>query len=280
MARKRTIQQEVKTAAVGEEVVSPVKETKAAEHLIPPGFKLIPEDYVALPRDVYQDLLNRPTNVVMDNTNKRDDSGGVKQYLRVLRKCYIGDCRLTLQPQEIIEYYPRRKFIVRGKTYEHLGSIRILIEGQKKGGREMFERIEDPATLTTDAWGDVVDAEVEDESNVEYNARVKQEERPEPTRQMTRKEMIASIGKNPPSNYQTVTAAAPVQEELPPRGSQARKNLIKSRGLGNIDRLRGETPEKISDIKVLNTSRDSRVVGKIRGQAALDTRVQTNPLLG
>ncbi len=273
-SRKKPVQQE---AVISEVKEAPQGSPSPTQVGVPPGFKLIPEDYVALPRDVYQDLLNRPTNVVMDN-QKRDD-GGVKQFLRVLRKCYIGDCRLTLQPNEIIEYYPRRKFIVRGKTHEHLGSIRILIEGQKKGGREMFARIDDPATLTTDAWGDVVDAEVEDETNVEYNARIKQEERPEPTRQMTRKEMIASIGKNPQSNYQTVTAA-PQQEELPPRGSQARKDLIKSRGLGNIDRLRGEAPEKISDIKVLNTSRDSRVVGRIRGQAALDTRVQTNPLLG
>ena len=245
---------------------------------IPEGFKLVPEDFVVLPREVYEDLLHREPPAKSAIRDKKEELPEC-QYLRVLRRVYIGDCRVTLQKDDVIEYYPRRKFVVRGKSYEQLTSLLHLINSQKRTGREYFEKITQSSDLATDSWGEVVMADDPlSESNEDYKERVQKEERAQP--QLSRKEMIANIGKQTPTNrHQEVKATIEeVSDGLPPRGSEARKQLIARSGMRNVDTLAGTKPEKISDIKVLNTSRDSRVVARIRGQAALDTTVKENPL--
>ena len=265
-------------SSVSESHLKPeIKTTITSNNPIPPGFRLVPEDYVSLPPNVYQDLLNRTQQTVIHKgSDEHSHHAGPKTYLRVVQRVYLGDCRLTLQEGQQIEYYPRRSFIANGKEYRNLHSIKILIDNQKNGGDVFFEQIDDPSSLEIDEWGDFREKAVPQIPT--YEERVTSEERHQATKQMSRKERIAAMGKNSPP---TLTAPQPTAavDALPPRGSKERKELIRRRGMKNIDQL-GTNHERISDIKVQATSQDTRVVGVVKGQSAMDTSVKPNTLLG
>jgi hypothetical protein len=110
--------------------------TRKAKKTTPKSKKTfeVPDGYVLIEEKAYrlmQDQLNSLVNTSGSTTQKQskvtavsDEANAIS--LRVLRTVGLGNIRVNLNSNEVIDWVPNRKLIVRGKVHQNLDSFLIL----------------------------------------------------------------------------------------------------------------------------------------------------------
>jgi hypothetical protein len=166
----------------------------------------IPAGYVLLPQAVYDSLVKSSEATPAESRKP--------VHLKVLRAVSLGDIRTQLNPDERIEWIPKVSVTIRGKPHNTLGSFLTIWNKQDPNARAYdqhsapFFQVLNPEILESYQKAQGIEGR--------------------PTRasgNATEVSRIANEEKN------GTVKAAPVPEDLPPRGSEARKALILQRSL-------------------------------------------------
>lgn len=227
-----------------------------------------PPGYVLLPQAVYDMLVRQAEGTGQGGPRAATDK---IIHLRVLRPVQLGDIKTQLNPEEEIEWVPRKSVTVRGKENHILGSFLCYWNRQ------------DPRSFKYDPHFspvfDIINPETLDEvlgpAPQKRNVRRPIDEETARIRREEGKGDATARHTSEPVQGLKMTHGPVASSDLPPPGSPERKALIhgqsierqnvaqrRTAGLGN------EEPESVEDFKVTTGRQDQRVIGMIDGPSA------------
>ena len=165
----------------------------------------VPDGYVLVPKDIYDLLMN-------SNRSPQKSDVVVKKaiHLRVIRPLHLGDIRTQLSPGEVVSWIPYESITIRGRKHDTLGSF-LSVWNKQDSTSPTYEE-------THPRFFEVENPEVYDEifQNRKTRARTKTE--------------IQRLRQEEKTDDPTVSNArvegVEFGEEMPPRGSQERKEAI------------------------------------------------------
>jgi len=220
----------------------------------------VPEGYTLIPTDMYNRLMDKEQPTVSEAKGTE-----VPIYLRVLKPLHFGDIKAQVSPDEQIVVVFSSYIKIRGRKFNELGSFMSIwnktYEGSPKYEPKMekFFEVENPEDL---------------EKALEQHTHRR---RKKPTPVLSEEQRIQSeeASRSRTPTQENAAADGIEMDGLPPRGSQARKDLIASRPVERVSAGKTaaaaiETDENmgVEDFRTSVTTDDQRVVATIDGPTA------------
>jgi len=242
-----------------------------------------PEGYVLVPKDVYDLLLKQAT--------PKEDSAKARKpiettiYLQVLQAIHLGDIKTQVNPDEIVEWIPRRSITIRGKINSELGSFLSVFNKQSPGHSRYDPAFPPVFVVSPESQEDF--AKVLGYGNITGRAaagglsekdRIQGEETLSPRSKKVKVAAGLEFDTTPQPTAEDLQEfdddyQARLHGELPPRGSAERKEMIHK---GNIERMNAPGQKvaglnsgdgadlSVEDFPVQqNTQSDQRVVAQV-----------------
>jgi hypothetical protein len=247
-----------------------------------------PPGYILLPEQVYQLLVKSAEQHRPPLTEDRPTRAAKKSdrtvYLRVRRPIHLGDIKTQINPGEVVEFIPHKSVTIRGKVSNELGSFLGCFNKQWPGSPSYDPRY-DPVF------------DIDDESMIYLETilggsqfrgprprterqRIEEEERYSATRYRTDAGIEGarfSTTPQPTARQYNEVEFGDDYDELPPRGSQARKELIHNMSIEQLNApgRRGTGMENydvgnVASIPTTGYASDQRTVARVPGRPADD----------
>ena len=249
-----------------------------------------PAGYVLVPQAIYDMMMAQMKNPTPNYPQALEAPQSKKSnekpiYLRVLRPIHLGDIKTQVNPEEIVEWVPRRSITIRGKLNTELGSFLSAFNKQLKGSRSYdpsFPPVFEVQPESQDDFDAAIGLATSKARPVTESDRIKAEERGRSTRRGTEVEVSPGvrIGTMPqPTQHdideieQNLTDRT-YGDNLPPRGSQARREMIHNTSIEKANSAGQRTAQRNEDfatpdqIPVQNSVSDQRTVAGIDGPPA------------
>jgi len=226
----------------------------------------VPAGYVLVPQDAY-DLL------VANSRGPNRGGPEIPLYLRVLKPLHIGDIKAQVSPGEVIEWIPYKSLTIRGRKFNQLGSF-LSVWNKTFPGTETIKNphynAKHPKFFEVENPEDLDKAFGRRTFSGSAASMVSEEDR------IIAEQSVRSSPENRDATASNARAdGVTFAEGLPPRGSEARKQLIANSPVERLSAGRTaaaaiEQDENMSveDFEVSVQTDDQRTVATIDGPTA------------